>query len=125
MRWEFLDRGQDRNGQSNRSRWGFFQSPKPCKAFGLVSTAPGLEANTEHSIIHMAQPKSLQEDWLHRLGPVSFEHQVLPKLSEAVHVNYRVKNLDKVLAKLRRERVKTVRKVEDSKYGQVRLGSRS
>src|SRR5213594_2131286 len=37
-------------------------------------------------------------------------------------INYRVKNLDKVLARLRRERVKTVRKVEDSKYGQVRLG---
>jgi predicted enzyme related to lactoylglutathione lyase len=31
--------------------------------------------------------------------------------------NYRVKSLDKVLAKLRRERVKVAKKVEDSKYG--------
>src|SRR6266571_1340927 len=32
-------------------------------------------------------------------------------------INYRVKNLDKVLARLRRERVKTAKRVEDSKYG--------
>ena len=32
-------------------------------------------------------------------------------------INYRVKNLDRVLAKLRRERVKIARKVEDLKYG--------
>ncbi len=32
-------------------------------------------------------------------------------------INYRVKNLERVLAKLRRERVKVARKVEDSEYG--------
>lgn len=32
-------------------------------------------------------------------------------------INYRVKSLDKVLAKLRRERVKVAKKVEDSEYG--------
>jgi len=32
-------------------------------------------------------------------------------------INYRVKNLDRVLAKLRREHVKIAKKVEDSEYG--------
>jgi glyoxylase I family protein len=32
-------------------------------------------------------------------------------------INYRVKDLDKVLARLRGERVKTAEKVGDSKYG--------
>ena len=32
-------------------------------------------------------------------------------------INYRVKNLDRVLSKLRRERVKIARKVEDLEYG--------
>ena len=32
-------------------------------------------------------------------------------------INYRVKNLDRVLAKLRREHVKIAKKVEDMEYG--------
>ena len=32
-------------------------------------------------------------------------------------INYRVKNIDQVIAQLRKERVKVAKKIEDSEYG--------
>jgi len=95
----------------------FFRAQNPVRLSDWYRRHLGLKLTQNTALFTWRSPKASKKlghtVWALFPADTSYFHNSRKQFM----INYRVKNLNKVLAKLRRERVKTAKRVEDSKYG--------
>ena len=95
----------------------FFRAQDPAKLSDWYRRHLGLKT-TQNTVLFMwRSPRGAEKAGYTVWAPFPSNTKYFRNPRKQFMINYRVKNLDRVLAKLRREHVKIAKKVEDMEYG--------
>ncbi len=95
----------------------FFRAQNPSKLSEWYRRHLGLKITQNTALFAWRSSKQSKRLGYTVWAPFPADTKYFRNSRKQFMINYRVKNLDQVLAKLRRERVKVARKVEDLEYG--------
>jgi predicted enzyme related to lactoylglutathione lyase len=95
----------------------FFRARNPARLSKWYQDHLGLKTRQNTALLSWRSPKNPKKAGYTVWALFPSNTKYFRNSRKQFMINYRVKNLDRVLAKLRREHVKVVNKLEDSEYG--------